>query len=289
MTKTIRIAFIDWWGGWNPTQNFFTELLRHSYNLVVLDSSQAQQADLVFYSIFGDHHHIIDPNKLIHFSGESHWHTHGLCRITCNQDTTDRNICLPLWSMFLDWFGVTSYGNPDWLIPLEYICERPYYSNTKAVSGNIFALVGNLNPDSLRTKVLATLNNCGIKNLAGKITNTYRAKHDIFSTSLLTIAMENKIQPGYLTEKIVQSYAAGTVPIVLDIEKINVPYINKEAILNVDSDELFKAKDPNEYFRDLVSDALKNGVYQHPLFINNKIPKEYSPLSILNQLETFIK
>jgi len=47
--KTIKINFKYFWGGFDPENNFYTNLLRKKYNVVISD-----KPDYVFYSLFSE-------------------------------------------------------------------------------------------------------------------------------------------------------------------------------------------------------------------------------------------
>ena len=48
------------------------------------------------------------------------------------------NIRLPLWKMYIDWFDVKTYNNPEYLIPLDYIDNNNEFNFQKINFAQLF-------------------------------------------------------------------------------------------------------------------------------------------------------
>ncbi len=64
--KCISINFVDFWQGFNPYDNYFTNLLKDEYEIEI-----SNNPDYLFYSIFGDQHRYINNCVKIQYLGEN--------------------------------------------------------------------------------------------------------------------------------------------------------------------------------------------------------------------------
>ncbi len=63
--RTIKINFSDWWGGFDKTDNYFYNLLKDNYNIIISDNP-----DYLFFSIFGNSHLSYNCTKIF-YTGEN--------------------------------------------------------------------------------------------------------------------------------------------------------------------------------------------------------------------------
>jgi len=201
------------WPDHNPhktPRDFFLFTLEQHYTVEIDDKTP----DVVIYSVFGPvprrEEYASNP-VLIAYSGES-YDAQGECDIKFgfheNHDETYHR--LPIWCLYINWditaqahpLNITSiqsrHKNPP--VPPAKFCNFTYRNPVK----NRIEFFLELNA---RRKVDSTgplYNNTGIL-LADKPVALQQYR--------FTIAYENKQQPGYVTEKLLEPLAAGSVPI----------------------------------------------------------------------------
>ena len=107
----MNVAFLDFWFGFQPENNFFIHLLRLIKESVNITSPE--NADVIFYSCFGDSHKNFNIKKIF-FTGENLRPDFNDCDLSLSFDFdnyNNKNIRLPLWYLYIDWFNVKSYNN----------------------------------------------------------------------------------------------------------------------------------------------------------------------------------
>ena len=131
----MKIAFLDFWPGFQPKNNFFFYLLRDSFEKVKL--VKPRFAEVIFFSCFGDEHKdkkFVNKKK-IYYTGENIAPNFDQADISLSFEFNDyegKNYRLPLWMLHIDWFNAKSYNNPDWLIPEKYLnSSNPFFFKNK--------------------------------------------------------------------------------------------------------------------------------------------------------------
>jgi hypothetical protein len=264
----MRIAFTDFWQypkPFNPNNNFLIHLIRSVKDDVELVS--ADKADVIIYSIFGNDHKKYNCKKIF-FTGENIRPNFEECDFSISFDFDkydERNIRIPLWYWYIDWFGVGSYDNPDYLIPVKYLYESNEFSKKEK---NRFCSAVYSNPVSIRTEFVNRLNQYKKVDCFGKVSGFYnlldgeKYKLDIISNYKFNICFENSAYPGYYTEKLLQAKIAGCVPIYYSDENVQNDF-NKNCFLSYNNiDELIeKIVDLDR--NNLIYNEIKN----QPLFL----------------------
>ena len=118
----MRISFLDFWYDFQPENNFFIHLIRQLKENVIV--TEPEKADIIIYTCFGQRNKQYNHCKKIYFTGENLRPNFDECdySLTFDFDSYDgKNIRLPLWYLYIDWFNVKSYGNPNYLIPRNYL------------------------------------------------------------------------------------------------------------------------------------------------------------------------
>lgn len=121
----------------------------------------------------------------------------------------DRWARLPYWVTVLDWWDANSPYSVDRLLKPRTFTPRPRFCNF------IFR-----NTPSIRTELFLRLNDLMPVDSVGQVLNNrgWRAngragKLAVLHESTFTIAFENQVAPGYVTEKLVEPLLAGSIPI----------------------------------------------------------------------------
>ena len=65
----MNISFLDFWGGFDSTNNFFIHLFKQIHDNVHV--SNPENADIIIYSCFGNNHNTFNHCKKIFFTGEN--------------------------------------------------------------------------------------------------------------------------------------------------------------------------------------------------------------------------
>ncbi len=136
-------------------------------------------------------------------------------------DLNRRNIYLPFWATT---FGVT-------IEEANRYQELLLQPRTGVGRRNFFACAVIGNPEPSRMYCIHKLQELGEIGLYGKIFNrSIKDKFSILQNYTFNICFENDLYPGYVTEKIFESWAAGCIPIWWGLDPEG--FINKEAIID---------------------------------------------------------
>lgn len=199
--KEIKIGFTDFWGNFNPEDNFITQVLRSKYRCVL-----SENPDYLFFSTFGCSHLKYDCVKIM-FIGENLTPDFNLCDYALGFDWLefgDRYMRLPLYLVrdnFKDFI-------PNSTITDEVALNRKFcsivVSNTK-----------NANP--MRERFFRLLSEYKQVDSGGRLWNNIGGsiadKDHFISQYKFNIAFENSRSYGYTTEKIIDAMIADTLPI----------------------------------------------------------------------------
>jgi hypothetical protein len=264
-----NIAFVDFWDGFIQNNNFIYHLLKDiDDNIEVVSPNDA---DTIIFSCFGNSHMRYSNKKKIFFTGENKRPDYNVCDFSISFDFDSyngRNIRIPLWYYYIDWFNKGSYNNPDYLIPLDYLnnSDKNIFSSknkTKFCSA-VFS-----NPVGTRMNMVNLLNSyknvdCYGKPHSLKIQDGEQYKMDIISDYKFSICFENSITEGYYTEKLLHAKIAGNIPIYYSDKKMSEDF-NPKSCLNLynynNMNELF------EHIKDIDNDErLYKEIYNEPLF-----------------------
>ena len=268
----MNVAFLDFWFGFQPENNFFIHLIRSIKDNVNITSPE--NADVIFYSCFGDSYKKFNIKKIF-FTGENLRPDFNDCDLSLSFDFdnyNNRNIRLPLWYLYIDWFNVKSYNNPDWLIPVEYLSGDNEF--TKKDKSQFCSTVFS-SPYNSRFNMVNLLNNYKQVDCYGKIHNNKlpdgeKYKMDVISNYKFNICFENSLYPGYFTEKLLHAKIAGCIPIYYSDESYSIDFNTKCCINLIDFENEFELI---EYIREI-----DNNVDLYKSIKNQKLFNEYPNL-----------
>ncbi len=206
--KGPKVAFTDFWPTFNARNNLFYSILQSRLN-ASLEEDPAK-ADILFYSVFGDAHHAF-PRTKVFYTGESVIPMGNQCDFALSfmrdEDfLPERHFRLPHW-MFskyvLESGKIEQFPNDPAALTARHrkFCNF-IYSNGSAKE---------------RVQFLKTLQGYKYVDCAGRFLNntgiTVEDKVAFCSRYKFTIAFENYPSRGYVTEKIADAFAAGSLPI----------------------------------------------------------------------------
>lgn len=198
--KTIKINFVDFWSKFDKNNNTIINILKERYNVIISDDP-----DFLFYSVFGNEYIKYDCIKIF-YSGECITPDFNLCdyAIAFEEMTYgDRYIRVPLYELF------------------NYRQKYEYLINNKIerVKKNAFCsfVVSNDQGSEKRFQIFQLLNKYKKVNSGGRYMNNIGTpindKLGFDRNHKFSICFENCSHPGYTTEKIMEAFAADTIPI----------------------------------------------------------------------------
>jgi GR25 family glycosyltransferase involved in LPS biosynthesis/glycosyltransferase involved in cell wall biosynthesis len=260
----IKISYTDWWeseycgGSFEPYNNFFTKLLSKYYNIQVINPED--NPDILFFSVFGENHKYLTAKRKIFYSGEPiSQKQYADFNITFDKNS-DNNCRLPLWVLYLNDELINYNNKKEFDIPRKtkfcsIICQQ---DNKTGERGKI---IEKLSKYKCVDCGGIFMNNIGYVvprglNCSGKIefNNSYK----------FSITFENTDYPGYVTEKIYDSYKSRCIPIYWGTNYV-IKDFNPKTFINAND---FKNFDKLiEYIIKVdTDDALYESYFKEPIF-----------------------
>jgi len=214
----MKISFVDFWTGFDPKNNFFY----HSLNKLGIKFKivKPKKADIIFFSCFGNKNLEFNNCKKIFFLSEdfnlnNYDFNYSISHIN-NDGENNLNFRLPLWMMYIDWFNVGSYTNPEYLIPYSYIDKENEFNKT---AKDKFCSIVYSSEYFFRDQYIELISNYKKIDVFGKNKHGnllpegeyHKLAH--LSNYKFSLAMENEISKGYLCEKLIHAKVAGNIPL----------------------------------------------------------------------------
>jgi|688.fasta_scaffold397058_2 hypothetical protein len=242
--KSDSVKFKYFWKEFNPTNNFFTTLLED----ILRNYSEIEPKIRVeFHSVFGrprrlnsirTYLRVKKVRFLDHFRGKTMliWYTGEYVQPPKYYDLTlsyaansERNIYLPLWATYINLEN----------LPVGYDREIPLQklklSDCRKIDldGKIPKICTFMSKKvSFRFEIAQQLQKAGLLDGYGKaFGNTVTSKIDVASKYLFQLCLENNSIEGYVTEKPVEAWLAGNIPIYINSDIYN--YLNPDAIIDI--------------------------------------------------------
>jgi alpha(1,3/1,4) fucosyltransferase len=197
--KKLKIDFCDFWEGFDKHDNYFTGLLGRYYQLEI-----GPGPDFLFFSTRGEEHLKYNCTR-IYYTPESFLPDYLHCDYAISFEMEDnvRNLRFPLYNL---------YGNMEDLAAPK----RPYAEVRKNHTRFCNMVVTNARATK-RIEFFHKLSQYKQVDSGGKYLNNIGGpiddKRAFISKYKFTFAFENKIHPGYTTEKLVEPMFCGSMPI----------------------------------------------------------------------------
>lgn len=225
--KKTKIKFVGFWEGWNPNDNFIINTLRE-FCIPIL----SEEPDILFSSCFSDEYMQYDCIRVF-YTGENccpNFNEFDYAIGFENLNFGDRYLRYPLY--LVD----ELYGEDYNLMKNKHL-QNGTILDEKADFCSFVVSNGSSMADDARTAFFNKLSEYKKVNSGGRYLNNigmpdgvedklaFQRKHKF------SIAFENSAHPGYITEKIIQAFAADTIPIywgAVDIDQ----YFNPESFIN---------------------------------------------------------
>jgi len=201
--RPLRIAFSDFVAGSNPAD---WECIRIISGQRPVEIAEFDNADLLFYSDFGERHWSFDGLK-VYVTGENMLPDFDECDLafTPHESVSDpRSIRLPYYAQALR--GLGSLIRPTDFDAREHLAREKFCS---------FVVSNPRGPE--RNKFFRRLNRAKHVDSAGRHFNNtgqrVRDKQSFLLDYRMNLAFENTRSEGYITEKLVEPLLAGCIPI----------------------------------------------------------------------------
>lgn len=223
MKRTIKVAFTDQYRGFNEKDNAFLDMLKEKYNVEVT----RDHPDYLIYSVFGSDYLDYDCVRIF-YTGECYSPNFNECDYAVGYDRLeygDRYIRVP------------NYAFTRFKPQYEKIQTRvPFTSADLAGKEGFCSFVySNLFAQDKRGVFFDLLSGYKKVDSGGRYKNNIGGAvkdKDAFQAShKFSIAFENCSYPGYTTEKIVDAFAAYTIPIYYGDPTVTKDF-NPKAFIN---------------------------------------------------------
>lgn len=274
--KKIYIKFVDFYKGFQPEDNDFVDFLRERYEVVFSD-----KPEYLFYSCFGNEHLKYDCIRIF-YTGECMTPDFNECDYAIGFDRlsfSDRYIRIPLYNMFQyrkeykELFETRVFSEQD-------IKQKTVFCNF--IYSNCFAEDERTNFFYRMSKYKTVLSGGRYLNNVG---GAVKDKRKFQEKSKFTIAFENTSYPGYCTEKLMEAFVAGTIPIYYGDREVAQDF-NEEAFINCHRYPDFDAvvervkeldEDDSLYLKMLNQAPIKTFLKEETLkqFLYNIVEQEY--------------
>lgn len=228
-----KIAFVDWWEGFDKHNNFITNALNHIIEYEVVEAEEnREELDFLFCSIMSKNFLNYDCPRIV-FTGENYIPDFNLYDYGIGFDYLkigDRYIRYPL---YMAYYKDACHKMLNKKLQTPDAFERDFCS--MVVSNSIDA-------DVYRDNLFESLSSYRRVASGGKYKNNIgmpegvQNKEEFIKKYKFNIACENVSHNGYCTEKIVEAFAAGTVPIYWG-DNLVENYFNPKAFINCNAFE----------------------------------------------------
>ena len=126
----IKIHFIDFWGGFDPTDNYFYNLLKDNFEIEI----DPHNPDYLFFSIFGNNHQHYKNCKKIFYTGENIAPPMHYCDYSFSFDylNDERNFRLPHYLLYDGYYDLANKEVNDKLVDRKFcnfIVSNPNCAN----------------------------------------------------------------------------------------------------------------------------------------------------------------
>lgn len=273
--QSLSISFHNFSPG---TKQFVLKSLGEKYEVLVERCGK----DIQFFGVFGEEFpDAVHQSKALKvwITGENRDPRHIIYDLHFgfqqNPLLGERSIRFPLWIFYIDWWNQNFLMSPARLMAPRHLDERPKFCNficSKDMSfrAEVFhRLTQRRRVDSLG----GVLNNVG-----GRVAS----KMDALKQYRFTLAFENILAYGYVTEKILQPLAAGSIPIYWGASEARTDF-NPNAF--IDATQFISVDALIDHVLALADDpvALKT-MAEAPIF-SGPIPYEHTPGFFVDRIE----
>lgn len=224
----IKVAFVDFWEACDIENHIISKVLKKNFDVRYVDP---QEADYIFFSVFGDAHWFLPDDAIkIFYTGENLSPDFNICDYAIGFD----------WIEFGDrYFRLPNYYATNFFYPKVNIMQHKHELTDNidyANRGFCSFVVSNGEGNPMRRKIFETLSKYKQVDSGGRWMNNVGGpvldKLEFERKHKFSICFENSSHIGYTTEKIVEAFAAQTVPIYWGDPYVTKVF-NKDSFINV--------------------------------------------------------
>ncbi len=288
--KKLKIYFADFWPNFKFDDNYFFNLLSTRYRLEITSENPDLLIHSVDYSGNSEFQNFKNTKKIF-FTGENTVPDYNKTdySLSFEENDNNRNYRLPLWVLYIDWFSSKKdkQRDPSFLIPLDDLTKKRLY---RSYNKPFFCSFIASKPTGKRMEFVPELNAIKKVHSLGRLySNSYlkafgrgdqKTKLNLMKMFRFNIAFENEISDGYVTEKLLHSLYAGSIPVYWGTEKVKKDF-NENCFLFYDDYE-----NPEELINKIIEIySSKKHILSYmnePIFKENAIPEFCKPLNVLN-------
>lgn len=280
MKKKIKLAFSDFWGGFNYNPNISNQGDNSLYQLLSerFDIEISENPDFLIFSVFGYNHYYYRNCKKIFYTGENVRPDYNFCdySVTFDYIEGDRNFRFPLSAMSLYEMNIRDKFIKN--VDLEKIkSEKLKFCNF---------IFSNPNAD-YRNELLFKLSKYKRVDSGGRAYNNLGYLVDdklgFLNNYKFTIAFENSEYPGYTTEKLVHPKIVNSIPIYWGNPSVGMDWNTNSFI------DAYKFSNIDELVEYIIEVDNNDDMYYKMLseshFINDDLPFNFNHNNLLNFFE----
>ncbi len=261
--RTIKVSYIGFWDGFDYESYLINDILKKYYKVEVV----SENAEYIFCSLF-NRNFLKERGVRIFYSGENYCPDFNVVDYAIGFEKIefgDRYIWAPNWIM-----------NPKYRMDVQ-LAQKNIFNIYEKQEFCSF-VYSNENAEKIREDFFNKLSAYKKVNSGGKFLNNIGTSEGVVDKlgfqkkHKFAIAFENSRHKGYLTEKIISCFAAGTVPIYWGDPCIN-EVISSNAYINVND---FKSLDQAiDYIQMIDQDMeLYKNILKQPAFKDNEYIKK---------------
>lgn len=259
MRNKIKIDFSDFWGGFDKTNNYFYNLLKEEFDVIISDNP-----DYLFFSIFGNKH-LQYKCKKIFYTGENIAPPLHYCDYSFSFDYLDDN---------------RNYRLPHYLLYDGYYeLQRPKIIDESLANRKFCNFIVSNGSCQERNQFYNELSKYKRVDSGGRFANNigYAVDNKVKFQSeyKFSIAFENNAYrpqfPGYTTEKIMEPMTVNSVPIYWGNPEIKKEFNTKSFINVYDFNSITDVINYIEYLDN--NDKKYLELLNQPWFNDYKIPE----------------
>ncbi len=263
--KTIKLMFLGFWPSFNVEDNFIINILRKKYHIIISDNP-----DYLIFTRYDTEVYKYSCVRIF-FNVENFAPDFNLCDYSIGFDEIvflDRHCRYPLY-LIADY---TYYEGDNYALDYTRMEEKTGFSENDLKHKTEFCgMVVSRAQCEERDAFFDKLSQYKLVKSGGAWKNNigYRVtdKNEFLRKCKFSIAFENSSTPGYCTEKIMQAFAASTIPIYFGDPHVGQQF-NTNAFINVHDFDSFEAvierikqidQDDELYMKMLSEPALLDG------------------------------
>lgn len=272
----LRINYIDYWATIPKQTFYFTRILRKYYDVIIEDD--VNKCDVLFTGPFGNSKTSINHPLKIYYTGENTLpdYDHNAYCFTFHQHTHPKHVRLPIYYTESNFLRIKQENRVMVKPKLDFCCFLVSNGNGH-VRNSIY--------QSLSSYKKVDSGGRHWNNIGGVIspqdTINWQSKYKF------TISCENAMSDRYITEKIVNAYNAGTVPIYWGSKTVKEE-LNPKAFVNVN--DFMDINHLVEYIIELDNNSLMyEEMLNQPLLKGNEYNEEFTEDAIALKLKNIIE